>query len=147
LIEAAAAGTRVEHIGSTAVPGLGGKGVIDLMVLYPPGSLVRARDAVDALGFQRQSTRDPFPEDRPMRVGAAGWNGRRYRIHLHILSADSAEVADLRTFRDRLRSDAALRESYAALKQDILEGGVKESLDYWKAKSGFWPGGESWRAG
>src|SRR6185436_4164083 len=104
LIEEAVTGSRVEHIGSTAVPGLGGKGVIDLMLLYPPGSLVRARDAVDALGFQRQGTRDPFPEDRPMRVGAADWNGRRYRLHLHILSADSAEITDLRMFRDRLRS-------------------------------------------
>ena len=117
------------------------------MLLYPPGTLVRARDAVDSLGFQRQSTRDPFPEERPMRVGAADWNGRRYRIHLHVLSAESAEVADLRTFRDRLRSDATLRESYAALKRDILERGVKDSIDYWKAKSSFWPGGESWRAG
>jgi GrpB-like predicted nucleotidyltransferase (UPF0157 family) len=51
----------VDHIGSTAVPGCAGKGVIDLMVLYPPGHLPHAKQAVDQLGFQRQSTRDPFP--------------------------------------------------------------------------------------
>ena len=121
--------------------------MIDLMLLYPPGALLPVRNAVDSLGFQRQTTRDPFPEERPMRVGAVDWNGKRYRIHLHILSADSPEIGDLRSFRDRLKTDAALRESYAALKRDILASGVKDSLDYWKAKSSFWPGGESWRAG
>src|SRR5438552_15691600 len=53
----------VEHVGSTAVPGCAGKGIVDLMVLYPERQLEAARDALYALGFQRQTTRDPFPED------------------------------------------------------------------------------------
>src|SRR5215207_2109508 len=60
----------VEHVGSTAVPGCAGKGVIDLLLLYPPGRLAAARDALDALGFQHQGGRHPWPEERPMRVGS-----------------------------------------------------------------------------
>src|SRR5262245_12291602 len=60
----------VEHIGSTAVPGCAGKGVVDLMLLYPTGRLEAAKALLDQLGFQRQSTRDPWPETRPMRLGA-----------------------------------------------------------------------------
>jgi len=63
-------GGVVEHIGSTAVPGCAGKGVVDLMVLYEPGRLPEVRKGLDALGFQRQTGRDPFPEERPMRVGS-----------------------------------------------------------------------------
>src|ERR1041384_8410236 len=59
----------VEHIGSTAIPGCAGKGIIDLMILYPDGQLEAAKATLDALGFQRQTSRDPFPGDRPMRVG------------------------------------------------------------------------------
>jgi len=57
---------RVEHIGSTAVPGCGGKGYIDLLLMYPDGHLDAAKAALETLGFRRQSSRDPFPEDRPM---------------------------------------------------------------------------------
>ena len=62
-------GVLVEHIGSTCVLGCAGKGIVDLMLVYPEGQLAAARDVLDALGFQRQTTRDPFPEDRPMRHG------------------------------------------------------------------------------
>jgi GrpB-like predicted nucleotidyltransferase (UPF0157 family) len=47
----------VEHIGSTAVFGCAGKGIIDLAVLYPEGQLATVRERIDALGFQRQTTR------------------------------------------------------------------------------------------
>src|ERR1700732_916453 len=43
---------RVEHIGSTAVPGLCGKGIIDLMIAYPEGRLEAVKAVLDALGFQ-----------------------------------------------------------------------------------------------
>ena len=43
-------GLRVEHIGSTSVPGCAGKGIIDLMVLYPVGGLEHARQVLDSLG-------------------------------------------------------------------------------------------------
>src|SRR5262249_42227181 len=76
----------VEHIGSTAVPDLPGKGVIDLMLLYPEGSLERVRAGIDSLGFQRQSTRDPFPDTRPMRLGSVLFDGSKFRLHLHVLA-------------------------------------------------------------
>src|SRR5437899_3256428 len=68
-IQSGEARVRVEHIGSTSVPGCGGKGIVDLAVLYPEGLLARARDVLDGLGFQKQDGPEPFPESRPMRVG------------------------------------------------------------------------------
>src|SRR5436190_18205676 len=70
LIEAAAPWARVEHIGSTAIPGCAGKGIVDLVVLYPRGKLEATRAAIDGLGFQPQRTGHEFPDERPMRVGA-----------------------------------------------------------------------------
>jgi GrpB-like predicted nucleotidyltransferase (UPF0157 family) len=127
----------VEHIGSTAVPGLAGKGVIDLMVLYPAGHLESARAALDELGFQRQSTRDPFPESRPMRLGAWRFDGETFRLHAHVIAADAEEAAELRRFRDRLREDAAMRAAYVERKRAILESGITDSVDYSYAKGEF----------
>src|SRR5258708_38349492 len=66
---------RVEHVGSTSVPGCGGKGIVDLAVLYPNDFLTRARAILDDLGFQKQGGPEPFPESRPMRVGCVEHNG------------------------------------------------------------------------
>jgi len=127
----------VEHVGSSAVPGCAGKGYIDLLVLYPPGELDAARRAVDGLGFQRQRSRDPFPEARPMRVGVVEWNAREYPVHAHIVSADAHEADELLWFRDRLRSEHTLREAYEAEKRRILDSGVTDGVDYSYAKQTF----------
>lgn len=136
-ITAAGLGLSVEHIGSTAVPGCAGKGVIDLMVLYPPGRLEMARQVLDDLGFQRQSTRDPFPEDRPMRVGTVLHGGQPFRFHAHVIAADAPEAATLRAFRDRLRAEPELRFAYEACKRRILRAGVTDSVAYSEAKGEF----------
>ena len=136
-INAQAPSLTIEHIGSTAVPGCAGKGVIDLLVLYPAGEIELARNALDSLGFQRQTGRDPFPEDRPMRVGAIDQDGRLFRIHAHVVCQDSAEAAGLIDFRDRLRSDPGLVADYVAEKRRILAAGLTDSLDYCLEKGKF----------
>src|SRR5262249_39077942 len=95
----------VEHIGSTAVPGCAGKGVVDLMVIYPDGQLETVKEALAALGFQRQTVGVLFPETRPMRVGTVQHEGSTFRLHVHVLAATSPEVVQLRAFRDRLCAD------------------------------------------
>jgi GrpB-like predicted nucleotidyltransferase (UPF0157 family) len=130
-------GATVEHIGSTAVPDCAGKGIIDLMVVCQPGKLESVREQVDALGFQRQTTPDPFPEERPMRTGAFEHEGRQYWVHVHIIPADSQEVEDVRYFRDCLRADSELRSAYVAFKKKLLAKGVADSTDYSIAKGEF----------
>ena len=128
---------RVEHIGSTAVPGCGGKGYIDLLLMYPDGHLDAAKAALETLGFGRQSSRDPFPEDRPMRVGAVVHEGRRFPVHVHVIAATAPEAAELLWFRDRLRGDGTLRAAYEAEKRRILAAGVTDGVDYSNAKASF----------
>jgi len=114
-----------------------GKGIVDLAVLYPSGKLGQARDLVDTLGFQRQQTPDPFPEERPMRVGAVAHYGYTFQLHIHILSADCGEVGELLSFRNRLRSEPGLREAYVARKRAIIDAGVGDPLEYCYAKGNF----------
>jgi GrpB-like predicted nucleotidyltransferase (UPF0157 family) len=162
----------VEHIGSTSVPGCAGKGVIDLMLLYPDsglqqgnphpggnpepdgrvrsegrpetqagpgtaGGLEHAKQVLESLGFQHQSSRDPWPESRPMRLGAISYNGKSYRIHVHVISATSPEPAGLRAFRDTLNRDPALRQAYIDRKRAIIAAGITDSVDYSEAKGDF----------
>jgi GrpB-like predicted nucleotidyltransferase (UPF0157 family) len=137
LIESAVPSIAVEHIGSTAVPGCAGKGIVDLMALYPAGELAATREAIDRIGFQRQRVGHIFPEERPMRVGAIEHAGKRYRLHLHLIGANSPEKESLRRFRDALRADPALRDAYQAKKRAILISGLSEPKDYTHAKGEF----------
>src|SRR5688572_13576913 len=85
MILAADAKSRVEHVGSTAVPGCWGKGVVDLILLHPVDRLVEAREILDGLGFQQLSGPEAFPETRPLRVATVEYLGRDYRVHVHVL--------------------------------------------------------------
>jgi GrpB-like predicted nucleotidyltransferase (UPF0157 family) len=128
---------QIEHIGSTSVPGCKGKGIVDLAILYPHGLLATAREVLDGLGFQKQGGTEPFPEERPMRVGCVQHDGNSYRVHAHVLALGCEEHFELVWFRDRLRSDAALREQYENRKQAIVDAGIVDSLEYCKAKGAF----------
>jgi GrpB-like predicted nucleotidyltransferase (UPF0157 family) len=127
----------VEHVGSTAVPGCAGKGVIDLLIPYGEGDLEPVKETLEELGFQRQSTRNPFPEDRPMRVGSIEHDGDTFRLHVHVVPADSGEPDEFRAFRDGLRADPEMLEAYVRRKRDIIEGGTTDSIDYSILKGDF----------
>lgn len=127
----------VDHIGSTAVPGCGGKGIIDLLVSYPAGAFFVATDALDQLGFQTQGGPEPFPESRPMRVGAVTYRGKAYLVHAHVIRSGDREGQDLIRFRDRLRADAELVQAYQVEKLSILSRGITVSTEYSQAKSEF----------
>jgi GrpB-like predicted nucleotidyltransferase (UPF0157 family) len=137
VIVGAGGNLQVEHIGSTAVPGCWGKGIIDLLVAYTAGSIEIARSTLDRIGFQRQAGIDPFPESRPMRVGSVEYFGRNYRIHAHVIERASNEARALVRFRDLLRYDLNLRRAYEAEKRAILARGIIEGTEYSKAKGEF----------
>jgi GrpB-like predicted nucleotidyltransferase (UPF0157 family) len=130
-------GVRVEHVGSTAVPGCAGKGVVDLMIAVADGQMDAVKEVLADLGFQRQAGGDPFPEDRPMRVGSVVLDGETFLLHVHVIPADSPEVDELRFFRACLRADPELRAAYVARKREIIAGGTTDPLDYCKEKGRF----------
>jgi GrpB-like predicted nucleotidyltransferase (UPF0157 family) len=128
---------RVEHIGSTAVPGCAGKGIVDLVVLYAEGDLEATRDALDALGFQRQTYGMPFPESRPMRVGTYIYDGMTYHLHVHVVQAGTDEATSLLAFREALRADARMAARYVKAKREIVARGVADGRQYTEHKAAF----------
>ncbi len=123
-----------EHIGSSSVPGLAGKGYIDLQLAAPAERIPLLTDALVAAGWQRQSGAHAFPPTRPMLMAAVEIDARTYRSHLHIVPAGSAELVETRAFRDALRADPELRARYEAKKRAILDAGITDGVAYAIAK-------------
>ncbi|UVI34467.1 dephospho-CoA kinase [Brevibacterium spongiae] len=111
----------IEHIGSTSVPGLAAKDVIDLQVLVP--DLTAARDLAPRLaelGYPGAEMSDHLGE----RSTEGNWfhantdPGRA--VNLHLRTADSVGARFARAFRDLLIEDAGERERYLQLKCDRI---------------------------
>jgi GrpB-like predicted nucleotidyltransferase (UPF0157 family) len=125
--------TPGEHVGSSAVPGLAGKGIIDLLLAAEPAHIPAITQTLLELGFQRQVP-TAFPASRPMLWGTFQDGATDYPVHVHVVPASSPEVAAMRGFRDALRADPSLRRRYAALKRTIVEGGPVDPMAFSNAK-------------
>ena len=116
-LQAAAPGVfvAVHHVGSTAVPGLMAKPVIDLLGEAGDLALIEAaRPALEGLGWHWRGEngvagRRYFTRDDP-ETGARG-------VHLHVYAAGDPAFAWHLAFRDRLRADPATAAAYAREKQ------------------------------
>jgi 5-(carboxyamino)imidazole ribonucleotide synthase len=124
----------VEHIGSTAVPGLPGKGIVDLSIEAAPGEIPGIVEFLYALGFGPQPGPDPWPPTRPMLVGAVMLHGEEFRIHLHVQPTGGDFHRDV-AFRDALRSDPELKRQYTALKTNITGGTTVDAFRYTHSKT------------
>jgi GrpB-like predicted nucleotidyltransferase (UPF0157 family) len=134
LIAAKRPGAVAEHIGSSAVPGLAGKGTVDLLLPTPATDIPAVTEDLLALGFQRQAVATAFPPTRPLLQGIIRHEGTSFRVHVHVVPASSPEVASLRGFRDALLADPGLRQEYARLKRSIVDSGTVDSVAFSKAK-------------
>jgi GrpB-like predicted nucleotidyltransferase (UPF0157 family) len=139
IIQAARPDLVVEHIGSTAVPGLPGKGIVDLGTEADPAAIPEITVAMYALGFGRQPGPDPWPPTRPMHVGSVVDEGVEYRVHFHVHPRGTGDLAKDLRFRDALRADPDLLEGYARTKQAVVDraGGPLDGVIY-QAEKGGW---------
>jgi len=105
--------TVAEHVGSTAVPGLAAKPVIDLMAATEDLDAVAAREQVlFELGYRR--IEPSMPERLFYRR-----EGEPVAYHLHVVALSSWDTRNQRLLRDHLRQNPADRDAYAALKRSL----------------------------
>ncbi|WIX77973.1 GrpB family protein [Amycolatopsis carbonis] len=112
---------RVEHVGSTAVPGLAAKPVVDVMASVTDVDVVVASAgsalAADGWAYVPPSLDVASPWRRFFVLPDA--NGEHRVAHLHVLPAGHPRWQAQLTFRDALRADPAVSAEYAALKRRL----------------------------
>lgn len=118
----------VHHIGSTSVPGLGAKPIVDMLLVvadveaegsYLPGLLGAGYELrVRERGHRMVRTAE-----------------RDVHVHVHVLSEGDPEIGEYLLFRDQLRVDESDRVLYESVKRGLLEGEWADMNDYAEAKS------------
>ena len=122
----------IHHVGSTAVPGLDAKPVIDILVGVEDLETSRACfEPLAELGYLYA----PYLADE------MHWfckpDPRRRTHHLHLVPRASARFRDELAFRDRLRSDPGLAEEYSKLKRALADRFEHDREAYTDAKADF----------
>jgi GrpB-like predicted nucleotidyltransferase (UPF0157 family) len=125
-------GARIEHIGSTAVPGLAAKPTIDVMALVADLDL--------PIPVLLERGRYEFPAEYNAGLERRRWLCRPSAavrlFHLHLVD-DAALLERHLRFRDALRGDAALAREYESLKRSLAEQFRTDREGYSAAKSAF----------
>lgn len=116
----------VEHVGSTSVPGLAAKPIIDVLVTV--ADITAEEHYLDRLLAAGCELRVREPGPRMVRTP-------QREVHVHVLEADDPAAADYLLFRDRLRSDTRDRDLYGLTKRDLLQQDWSDMNAYAAAKT------------
>lgn len=123
------AALRVEHVGSTSVPGLAAKPVIDILLVVPdPADEVSYLPAMEAAGYVLRLREPEWYEHRLFK-------GPDTDINLHVFGPDAAEIDNMLRFRDRLRASDADRNRYARTKRELARRTWRHVQHYADAKT------------
>lgn len=120
---------RIEHIGSTSVPGLAAKPIIDILVEVPDSADESAYlPQLEAAGYSLRVREPEWNEHRMFRTP-------RQDVHVHVYSAGCPEIERNLTFRDRLRANADDRKRYEELKRELAARSWSDMNEYAAAKT------------
>lgn len=124
----------IEHMGSTSVPDLAAKPVVDIIVLVDDIEDMRPYiPALEATGYSYWAAN---PDRSKLFLVKGLPPAPRRTHHLHVY-ADAAEFDRHIRFRDILRTDAKLRQAYEALKLDLAERFREDREAYTNSKESF----------
>ncbi len=119
----------LEHVGSTSVPGLIAKPIVDIVLAVADSAEEPAYvPALEAAGYRLHIREPDWHEHRKFK-------GPGVNINLHVFTEGSPEVERMLSFRDRLRSNVEDRKLYARTKRDLAQQTWKYVQDYADAKT------------
>lgn len=125
----------VEHVGSTAVPALVAKPILDLQAAVADFDVVPLiAENLASIGWHYVP---PELDQRPWRRFFVKVSAGRRVAHLHVMVAGTARWDEQLAFRDALRADPGLVDAYAALKRDLAARHTTDRERYSSAKADF----------
>ncbi|MEU1335130.1 GrpB family protein [Streptomyces sp. NPDC005865] len=125
---------RIEHVGSTSVPDLPAKPVVDMLLIVPdPADEGSYAPALATLGFELVIREPDWYEHRMLRKHALDPSADT--ANLHVLSTGCPEAERMLLFRDRLREHRGDRELYADTKRTLSRQTWEYVQNYADAKS------------
>ncbi|MDE3046705.1 MAG: GrpB family protein [Verrucomicrobiota bacterium] len=126
----------IEHVGSTSVPGLGGKGIIDIAIAVSPENIDSMSKQLQDAGYEFR-VRGSVPNRLFFRIDLPDVEEGMRRYHVHLTSLNSDELKGLIGFRDYLRTHPEEVQQYAEVKKKAVDEANGDGEKYRKSKEHF----------
>ncbi|WP_177227251.1 GrpB family protein [Halomicrobium zhouii] len=123
---------RIEHVGSTSVPGLAAKDIVDVLVVVPDEDVGwDCVDRLESVGYE--FFREWDEPDGRLELGRWPEDGQRFNLNVRFEDGDGWRRNLL--LREYMRDHPEAREDYEAVKRDAAARHADEPVEYTKAKS------------
>lgn len=126
---------KIEHIGSTVIPGLGGKGILDIVVGVLKPKIKETKKKLEKTGYEfcekaGSLERLFFWIDYP-------YKNRKRRVHIHLTKLNSQDWKGIISFRDYLLKHPDAVEQYIEIKKEGIKKALGDGEKYRKHKEKF----------
>ncbi len=129
---------RIEHVGSTSVPGLAAKNIIDIDVVYhEPEDFDTIKSDLEKMGYYHNGDQGILGREvfkRNVNIDFQHGILDEVKHHLYVCHKDNSELKRHIQFRDYLRRNEEARNQYAALKIEIAERAEQDKKTYNRLK-------------
>jgi len=135
LAKALGSSVKIEHVGSTAIPGLGGKGILDIVLGVLKSKMATAKKKLEANGYEFvEGAGTPerlfFWRDCPYKKG-------KRRIHIHLTKLGGQDWEEMIGFRDHLLKHPDVVKQYIKIKKEGVKKALGDGEIYRKHKEKF----------
>lgn len=134
----------VEHFGSTAVPNLSGKGVIDIYILVPKSKIFLAKEELIKSAYRFYNVKEIDGGIKMIFRKKYKYAGNIRKVHIHLGTIGVKDFEAVLKFRDILRKNRSLCREYEKVKKIAItktknsgEDSIENSRIYVKAKDDF----------
>jgi GrpB-like predicted nucleotidyltransferase (UPF0157 family) len=128
--------TKLEHVGSTSVHGLGGKGIIDIAIKTPIKKKDQFMKQLEGLGYEYRLSEHPANDKRIFLQKIIKYRGKERRIHIHLVFDDEFWESFI-VVRDYLRNNDKECKRYTKIKKEAVKYAKGEGKKYRKYKDRY----------
>lgn len=125
---------EIEHVGSTSIPGLGGKGIIDIAIKTPKNKLNQFMKKLGKLEYESASDH-PITNNSAFLQKMIKYKRKERRVHVHLVFNQKFWNSFI-IFRDYLKNHDKERDAYAKIKKEgakLARGGAEKYRKYKKS--------------
>ena len=125
----------IEHVGSTAVEGLGGKGIIDIVIAIPKSDITKANGLLEDAQYEFRT--DAGDRDRLFFNKDYVSRGKMRRVHLHLTYYNSKAFIEMVAVRDYLIMHKGEARKYEEIKRKAVKKAEGDGKVYKKLKNQY----------
>ena len=126
---------KIEHVGSTAVLGLGGKGILDIVVSVPKSKFAKSKEKLEKGGYEFKE-KASYPERLFFRIDYP-YKKRKRRVHVHLTVFNSRDWKGMIGFRNYLLKHSNAVRRYTEIKKEAVRKAHGNGKKYRQYKENF----------